>query len=725
MLLRSVLLLLSVYFTFQANSLFAAVKLPGFYSSHMVMQRDVEMPIWGWATPGEKVTVKLGEQVKTITTPADGKWQVKFDKLALGAPITLTVQGENTIALEDILVGDVWLCSGQSNMEWVVYNSTNAPAEIAAANYPEIRHIKIPRQPTAVAKDNIAAAQWQVCSPQTVGGFTAAGYFMARKLQKELHVPIGLINSSWGGTRIEPWTAPEGFAQVPELKSIEDSVNARTAGSKDYEANLNKYLQSVEKWTADAKKTLAAGGVVGAAPTFPDTLKPLEGHQDPVALYNGMIKPFVGFPIKGAIWYQGESNMGEGMTYMHKMEALIKGWRTVWKQDDMPFYFVQIAPYKYGTPNQQTLAEFWEAQAAAADKIPNTGMIVINDKATIGDIHPPYKQEVGDRLAFLALNRTYGRKEFIDSGPTFKELKVESGQLRVIFNHVAEGMRSRDGKPLSLFEIIGPGTGWHPATAVIDGDSVILSSPEVKEPTAMRFAWNQLAEPNLENSAGLPTSAFRAGEIPATDATKQVKEIKDYELVYDLDLSKLGPQITYNVDQHDAVKKPITRIAYLVELESNQGQQQFMYVSMDAFTKDLTKIGIPTFKSGARFQQKVTNMNVVTNVDGLLSGEKLPGGNIEFWPNNYAMPNTGSVPNASNEIFDHGDQYADPADGYGSMQIHNAEASQTLFAINHWVAGTGADIGIGNSTTQHKDWTFTGSAGNYLSKRLRVYVKTN
>jgi sialate O-acetylesterase len=367
--------------------------------------------------------------------------------------------------------------------------------------------------------------------------------------------------------------------------------------------------------------------------------------------------------------------------------------------------------------------EFWEAQTAA-QAIPDTGMAVINDIGDLADIHPKNKQDVGRRLALLALAGTYGQK-VVSRGPTFRDMEIKGATLRVTFDNVGAGLISRDGKPITWFEIIDADEGgFVKAKVELDGASAVLSAPEVRRPVAVRFAWHMLAEPNLSNKEGLPANSFRAGDVPKRDMlTMHVPESKDYTLVYDLDLGKLGPQIRYDADNRSRIAKPFDRIAYMVELTDADGKQRFAYVSMDAFTKDLGKIGIPTLASGAFFRQNLANMNVVSNADGVANGVGLGGGNIEFWPSNYGPPNSASVPNASSSVWDFGDEPGDPQDGYGCMQVHNHDAKQTVFAINQWKAGGSADIGIGNSTGETRDWTFARNAGSYIAKRLRVLVR--
>ena len=427
--------------------------------------------------------------------------------------------------------------------------------------------------------------------------------------------------------------------------------------------------------------------LVPTMPTYPAELLPPHDVQNATSLYNGMIHPLQPFPLRGAIWYQGESNSSEGRLYTKRMEALIAGWRQVWSEGDFPFYYVQIAPYDYGG-NGEKIGEFWEAQAEAP-AIPNTGMAVITDIGNLEDIHPANKQDVGRRLAAWALAKTYGKPDMIHSGPTFKALSIEGDKLRVTFDNVAGGLASRDGKPLTWFEVIDADEGgFVKAEARIEGATVTMSAPEVKHPVAMRFTWNMLAEPNLMNAAGRPAGAFRAGDVPKRDLLGlKVPEASQYQLVYDLDLTKLGPTITYGTDNRAKIRSAFDRVAYFLELQAADGGTQFLYVSMDTFTDSLDKIGIPTVSSGAHFQQNLARLNVYSNVRGIITGTNLTGGNLEFWPNNYGTANAANVPNASGEVYDFGDQPADAPDGYGSMQIHNHNAKQTLFAVNHWGEG--------------------------------------
>ena len=721
---RYFLFLICLVITVWPNSARGDVRLPGFFTDHMVLQQQKPIVVWGWADAGESVTVALGTDEVTTMADSAGKWRVQLPAVeASSHPHTLTVKGKtNERSLTDVLVGEVWLCSGQSNMEWTVASSQNRQHEIANADYPLIRHMKVAHRPSMTPLDDIES-QWQVCSPETVGAFTACGYFMARRLHQGLKVPIGLINSSWGGTRVEPWTPPVGFEKVEATKDIYTSVMGRTPGTKEYEGTLAEHQQALRSWLQQTSDNRITGSSVEPSPNFPDSLRTFQSHQDPTMLYNGMIHALVGFPIRGAIWYQGESNHTEGLLYFAKKKALIQGWRELWGED-FPFYFVQIAPYQYGNEDPTILAEFWEAQAAVT-QLPHTAMVVINDIATLQDIHPPNKQDVGLRLANLALHRDYGRTSIVASSPTFASMAIRQpveevpGQLIINFQDTAGGLKTRDGKAPSHFEIIGPGSGgFQPAQARLSGDSVLLRADDVRQPVAFRFAWHKLAEPNLMGGTGLPVGAVRGGRVP--EFLDMVPDSEQLQLVYDLNLKRLGSKVTYDVDRSQSVGK-FSRVAYLLELETPGGDDQKVFVSAKAFTEDATKIGVPTAATGATFQQSLQDM-VIISTDETLQTDAPVTGNIEFWSSNYATANSSQVKGASDDIYDHGDEPSGDPEGYGSMQIHHSAAGQTVFAINHWSQGDNADIGIGNSPGSTRDWTFTGNGSQFKEKRLRVFV---
>jgi len=480
-----------------------AVTLPRIFTDNMVLQCDVSVPVWGWADPGQEVRVEFAGQTKTVETAKNGKWLVTLSALkANAAPGELTVTaGDSKVSVKNVLVGEVWICSGQSNMEFTMGGTHNANEAIAAANYPLIRQFKVPHV-VATKPQKDLPGDWTVCSPDTVKNFTGVGYHFGLQLHRELNVPIGLINTSWGGTRIEPWTDPAGFAVSPELGSIVEMIEN---ADETHRKNLLAKLDEVEAWVENGRKAIKAGGVdLAAAPVqMPD--HPLKNAGRPTAIYNAMVAPLVPYAIKGAIWYQGESNNGEGMLYYEKMRALIGSWRRLWNQGDFPFLYVQLAPYTYKRP--EALPGIWEAQLESL-QIPNTGMAVITDIGNVSDIHPRNKEEVGRRLSLWALAKTYGKSDLVYSGPLYKSMSVDGNKATITFEH-GKGLKSSDGKPLDWFTVAGVDGKFVEADARIVDDTVVVSSDQVPEVDAVRFGWHELAEPNLVNGAGLPASPFR------------------------------------------------------------------------------------------------------------------------------------------------------------------------------------------------------------------------
>ena len=396
---------------------------------------------------------------------------------------------------KNVLIGEVWLCSGQSNMEWPVAWSLDSRKEIAAATYPKIRLFTVKRKASRTPLDD-CAGRWAECSPQTVSGFSAAGYFFIRMLHKELGVPVGMINASWGGTPAEAWTSRKALESEPSLKPL---------------------LDNWDKTPTDRRKE----------------------RNRPASLYNGMIAPVVPFAIRGVIWYQGEANIGRAYQYRTLFPLMIRDWRAAWSEGDFPFGFVQLAPFRYAGIDEAACAELREAQAMALASVPNTGMAVTMDIGNIKDIHPKdkqddgrplalwalskvygsiiedihprNKQDVGRRLALWALSRVYG-KDLVYSGPIYKSMSVEGDKVRIRFDHVGGGLKTRDGKKPTDFAVAGADQKFHPAEATIDNDSVVVHSDAVREPVAVRYAWRDAAEPNLANQEGLPASPFRTDQ---------------------------------------------------------------------------------------------------------------------------------------------------------------------------------------------------------------------
>lgn len=496
-----------------AACLAMAPAMPTVFSDNMVLQRERPIPVWGQADANAEITVTLGEGTATATTKADGhgKWMVRLPAQPAGGPHTLTVKGRNPVTFKNVMIGEVWVCSGQSNMFLRLARAMDAEAEVAAANHPDIRLFSVELKTAPMPLADLTGGPWQVCEPKTAKDFSAVAYFFGRHLHRELGVPIGLIHTSWGGTAIEPWTPPVGFASTPNVQQFHSQIEQ---ADRDYIKSLTAYLDQRAAWIDSARDVKLDGpDKLPRPPVLPEHPFVGGGNGLPAVIYNAMVDPLVPYGIAGAIWYQGENNCvrNDGPLYHDKMKALIQGWRTVWDQGEFPFYYVQLAPWKYGEKypgSADRLPLIWEAQVATL-AFPNTGMAVITDIGDLEDIHPPNKQEVGRRLALWALAKTYDRTGLVYSGPLYKSMKVEGDRIRIGFDHVGGGLASRDGKPLSHFQIAGEDKKFIAAQAVIEGDTVVVSSDQVKQPVAVRFGWHELAEPNLMNREGLPASPFR------------------------------------------------------------------------------------------------------------------------------------------------------------------------------------------------------------------------
>lgn len=510
----------------------AELKLPAIFGEHMVLQRGLANPVWGWADSGATVTVKFAGQEKTAKADEHGRWKTKLDPIAEANAKGQTLEvasGQQLLSLKDVLIGDVWICSGQSNMEWAVRQGLNPEEEIKAADYPNIRLFDVLGHPTAPSPAKDLSGNWAACTPQTVPNFSAVGYFFGRELNQKGNVPIGLIGTNWGGTRVEPWTPPAGFRGVPELEQISKQVDAFDATTEAGKATWNGYFAQVEAWLAENRATLAAGDGVTAPPASPGFTQ----NSQPTAIYNAMVAPLVGYGVRGAIWYQGESNGAEGEPYFFKLRALVEGWRKVWDQGDFPLYFYVVQLANFQTPQATPAggdgyAKIRDGQTRVLE-LDHTGLAVITDIGQANDIHPKNKQDVGARLARWALRDVFGQ-ELEVSGPMFKELKIEGNKAQVSFDHVGAGLMA--GKKSGLapvtevealnidggsapggldgFAIAGTDQRWFWAKATIEGDSIVLTSADVPAPVAVRYAWaGNPVRANLYNKDGLPGVPFR------------------------------------------------------------------------------------------------------------------------------------------------------------------------------------------------------------------------
>jgi sialate O-acetylesterase len=483
----------------------ADVKLPALFSAHMVLQCDAPVSVWGWSAPGEKISVEIADQKVAALADAKGVWNVTLKPLKSGAHLTLTVQGANKLVVHDVLAGEVWLGSGQSNMGLAVKEANNFDAEKAAADFPEIRMFTVVHNANPAALDDCKGS-WQVCNSNTVGNFSAALYFFGREIHQRLKVPVGLIHSSWGGTPIQPWMSLDALKNYSGYTALLERKQKEIAAWPAREKQIQADLKAWEIADATAKSAHQSEPVKPWNPGPPDS-----GQYMPGQLYNAMIHPLIRYRIRGAVWYQGEANAGGGAAgaadYTDLQSRLIAGWRQDWGIGDFPFYFVQLPNWNNdGDRSSNSWAFFREGQANVL-KVPNTGMAITIDIGDANNIHPKNKQEAGRRIALLALAHTY-HKMVTCHGPEFERSEIIGAEVKIYFTHTACGLVAH-GSGLNGFAIAGADKKWHPADARIEGDSVIVSSKEVTLPLAVRYAWVNNPESNLYNRAELPAMPFR------------------------------------------------------------------------------------------------------------------------------------------------------------------------------------------------------------------------
>jgi sialate O-acetylesterase len=484
----------------------ADVKLPAIFSDHMVLQRDQKDRVWGWADSGEEVAVSINGQTKTATAGADGRWQVTLDPLPTGGPYTLTVKGKNTVAFNDVLAGEVWICSGQSNMQWPVAAANDADLEIRAASFPGIRLITVPNRGTQEPQKDFRG-RWQVCSPQTVPGFSAVGYFFGRQLHQTLGVPIGLVNDAWGGSACEAWVPRDRLAADPKYKPLLERW-------EEIEKNYPQAKKAYDEWKEAAAKAKAEGTTPPKEPRNPDGN--MGGNARPGNIYNGVLLPTIGYGIRGAIWYQGETNAGRAYQYRDLFPLMIQTWRDLWGQGDFPFYWVQLADFmnEKAEPGESAWAELREAQTMTMGRLPHTGEAVIIDIGEGKDIHPKNKQDVAKRLARWALAKDYGVSIPCQS-PTYKSMEKQGNKILLTFDHVDGGFRPFDVNEPRGFAIAGADRKFVKAQAKVAGPhSIEVWSDKVSDPMAVRYAWADNPVCNLYSNAGLPVTPFRTDDWP-------------------------------------------------------------------------------------------------------------------------------------------------------------------------------------------------------------------
>ena len=521
------------------------VKLPAVFTDHMVLQRDTSVPVWGWAKEGEEVAVEFAGQKKSAKTDANGKWLVKLEPLAVSEESRELKIGEHVI--KDVLVGEVWLASGQSNMGFPLSSAHNAEQALAAAGDPLLRFFSV-QNATAAEPQNDLHGKWELSDPNTAKSFSAVAYFFARELRTKLGVPVAILHSSWGGTPAQAWLSMDALRESPPFENYVKSYDAALVKHRDVLAHPEKmeaYRKDLAQWQKedapafnDAMKAWNAGPKTSAKPvpsrpepSNPDPMdipSPSSRPGTPSVIFNAKIAPLVGYAMRGAMWYQGEANGGGGIEYRTLLPRLIGDWRKRWAQGDFPFLVVQLAAWdmdKNPAPFHQ-----WpwlrEAQAMTIKTVPNTALAVTIDICNPADVHPKGKEPVGQRLALAARKLAYGEKSLVDSGPVFREAKVDGATMRVTFSDIGSGLiigqspwRAEGDAPLPQdkligFSIAGEDREWHDADAKIEGDTIIVSSAAVAKPVAVRYGWANAPRCNLYNREALPAVPFRSDDWP-------------------------------------------------------------------------------------------------------------------------------------------------------------------------------------------------------------------
>ncbi|WP_413431119.1 sialate O-acetylesterase [Crateriforma spongiae] len=489
----------------------AEISVCSLFTDHMVVQRDKPVRVWGWTDAGAEVTASLGGHDAKATAGSDGRFEMELAALPAGGPHELVIQsGNDAKTISDVLVGEVWICSGQSNMAWAVQSANDADLESLSANYPQIRLISVPQVGTQEPQKDFNG-QWSVCSPSTVKDFSAVGYFFGRQLHQTLDVPIGLIDNAWGGSAAEAWISRQRLEKAGEY---EDLLNHWDEMARNYD------FAKMKKAYEERRQAWIDGGRKGNAPRAPRDA--MSGNHRPANIYNGVLKPTIGYSIRGAIWYQGESNSSRAYQYRNLFPLMIQSWRDEWGQGDFPFYWVQLADFRaeVDQPAESDWAELREAQTMTMDKLSNTGQAVIIDLGEASDIHPKNKQDVAKRLARWALAKDYGIDVPYQS-PRFDSVEFDGDKAIVKFSHTGRGLDTFDVREMIGFTIAGDDKNFvHAEAKLMPGtkDTVVVSSPEVSDPVAVRYAWADNPICNVQSADGLPLTPFRSDDFPGVTA---------------------------------------------------------------------------------------------------------------------------------------------------------------------------------------------------------------
>lgn len=510
------------------GSLRAEVKPHALFTEGAVLQQRAKIPVWGTATDGEKVTVEFRGQ-RVAATAKGGEWKVELKPQRPGGPFKMVFRGDNVVTLTNVFVGEVWICSGQSNMEWPLAQVEGGQGAIANANDTQLRLFRVPHHATDKPRRDMQSA-WKATNPENVAGFSAVGYFFGRDLRRALKVPVGLIQTTWGGTTAEAWTRRDALEADPSLRGMVESYDAQVKSYPDRLAQYQKDEPELKtKHAAEVEKARAEGKPIPRGPTPP--VDPAAWPHSPATLYNGMIAPLVPYAFRGAIWYQGESNAGRAWQYRSLLPAMIENWRASWNQSgkppgperNFPFYIVQLAPYMAikTEPAESTWAELREAQLLTSLNVTNAGLVVILDLGDERDIHPRKKEPVGGRLALMARARVYGERLSCE-GPLLDQMTIEGNRAVLTFKGTKSGLSFIGELPLKGFTIAGEDRKWHNAQAEFDDlkRKVIIWSPNVEKPAAVRYGWADYPVGNLCNREGFLASPFRTDDWPLTTQPK-------------------------------------------------------------------------------------------------------------------------------------------------------------------------------------------------------------
>ncbi len=479
-----------------------STKMPAIFCDNMVLQRDMNIPVWGWSKPGAAISVSLGDIKKETKTDSLGNWMIKFPALEAGGPLILSIKGyDKEIVFKNVMIGDVWICGGQSNMEFTLSKSADGESEVQKADYPNIRLFMVEKK-IATSPQTDTNGKWEVCSPATVKDFSGVGYFFGREIYNNIKVPVGLLKISWGGTPIESWMSKSSLESDPDFLPIysawEEKIKKYPEAKKAYDIKLKEW----EKAKQDAAKAGKTPPEMPVAPYGPSS------PRQPNVLFNGLVNPVIPFAFKGVIWYQGESNFPRGYQYRKLFPVMIKDWRTHSGQGDFPFIFVQLPNYRSSYQKKGAWSEVREAQLMTLKSVPNTAMAVTIDIGDPDDLHPKNKLDVGKRLALCALKLAY-KKDVVASGPLYKGMSVIGNKIKIDFDNIEGGLISKNNEPLKGFVIAGEDKNFVPAEAIIEGDSVIVSDKTISNPAAVRYGWESAPEVNLYNKSNLPASPFR------------------------------------------------------------------------------------------------------------------------------------------------------------------------------------------------------------------------